>query len=358
MRKVTTINLNGRAYQLEEEGYAALQKYLRQAEAALEADPDKTDVLADIEQAIADKCTRLLHDGKNVVTSEELHGILEQMGPVEGDAIGGEHPKKADAKVPKRLFTIREGGMIFGVCKGIATYLNIEPNIVRAAFIILVLVTHGLGLLLYVALAIFLPHARTDADMAAATGRPTKAQDIIEQARERAGDPETMHNISNGIMRVCRIISRIIGIGFAILFGIFTCVWAWTLWQQVLGRLQFHQQLQVLNGWRETLAITLAYLIVALPAFLFFRVFERFGENRRQTRATTVSETTLAVLWFVSLFAMIMLVTTYAGSVRDYVNAHNGHLDIGSSHICVDGNRCGTDGPAFQRLRSYSSPAR
>ena len=38
MRKVITINLNGRAYQLEEDGYHQLQRYLQKAEAALSDD--------------------------------------------------------------------------------------------------------------------------------------------------------------------------------------------------------------------------------------------------------------------------------------------------------------------------------
>ncbi|HSX43562.1 MAG TPA: PspC domain-containing protein [Candidatus Saccharimonadales bacterium] len=355
MRKVTTIDLNGRAYQLEEDGYHRLQKYLQKAEAALSDNPDKIEVIADLEQAIADKCERLLKDGKNVVSAEQLDDILQHMGPVEGDETVSD--KRAEAKPVKRLYTISEGGVIFGVCKGIATYLNIEPNIVRVAFVLLALVTHGFGLLLYAALGIFLPHARTDADLAAASGKPVTAQGIIDQARERATDPETMHAVSNGIVRVCRIAAQIVGVGFAIIFGILTFAWVWTLWQQLLGRLEFHGQLVFLNGWREAVAITLVYLVAAIPIFLLFRVFDRFAGNSRQSKVSSISEATLAVLWGVAIVGCVAFATAYGGTVRSYVDGHRGRLDIGATHVCVDGNRCG-DSSTIEYRPSLHYPSR
>jgi phage shock protein PspC (stress-responsive transcriptional regulator) len=342
MRKVTTINLNGKAYQLEEQGYEALQKYLHKAETALADDPDKAEVIADIEQAIADKCDRMLKDGKNVVTVEQITDVLDQMGAVEGETTT-EHETKAEPKNTKRLFTIREGSVILGVCKGIGAYLDVEPNIVRALFIILTIITHGFGILLYIALAIFLPHAKTDSQLAEAYGEPTRAQDIVDRARERATDPETIRNISNGVVRIFRIAMQIVGIGMAILFGILTFAWLWVLWLLLLGRLHLQGQLQILNGWRELLIITLAYLIVALPVFLIFRGFDRLSENRRQTRISTVSETTLGVLWGVAVLGMVAFATTYVGNVRDYVHTHQGGIDVGRDRLCIDHSVCGNN---------------
>ena len=54
MNKVITINLNGVAYQLEEGGYDALRAYLDHAARRLEGNPDKDEIMTDIEQAIAE----------------------------------------------------------------------------------------------------------------------------------------------------------------------------------------------------------------------------------------------------------------------------------------------------------------
>ena len=53
MNKVITINLHGNAYQLEEAGYDSLRAYLDDAARQLEGNPDKDEIIADIEQAIA-----------------------------------------------------------------------------------------------------------------------------------------------------------------------------------------------------------------------------------------------------------------------------------------------------------------
>ena len=84
MRKVLTISLNGNAYQIEEGGYDALQAYLESAQARLHDDPDRAEILADLEQAIAEKCNRFLGPHKSVVSAEEMQQVLTEMGPVNG----------------------------------------------------------------------------------------------------------------------------------------------------------------------------------------------------------------------------------------------------------------------------------
>ena len=56
MERVVTINLNGNPYQLEEPAYDALRAYLERARATLADNPDKAEIIRDLEQAIADKC--------------------------------------------------------------------------------------------------------------------------------------------------------------------------------------------------------------------------------------------------------------------------------------------------------------
>src|SRR5262245_51544205 len=88
MRKVTTINLNHNAYQIDEDGYEALRAYLDDAARALASNPDREEILADLEQAIADKCRHALGQYKTVVSAAEIARILTEMGPVAGSTDG------------------------------------------------------------------------------------------------------------------------------------------------------------------------------------------------------------------------------------------------------------------------------
>jgi PspC domain-containing protein len=129
MKKVVLVNLNGRDYKIEEDGYQFLNAYLQKAEKRLKSNPDKEEILADFEQAIADKCDVYLSTQKTVITTKEIEKIIKDMGPVtvdeektKGKTSESEHP-------PKRLYQIKENAVISGVCAGLAAYFGIDVTI-------------------------------------------------------------------------------------------------------------------------------------------------------------------------------------------------------------------------------------
>ena len=83
MQKVVSISLNGIAYQLEEPGYNLLRDYLERAELRLKDSPDRPEVMADLEQAIGEKCRATLGPHKTVVNTAEVERLIAEMGPVE-----------------------------------------------------------------------------------------------------------------------------------------------------------------------------------------------------------------------------------------------------------------------------------
>jgi phage shock protein PspC (stress-responsive transcriptional regulator) len=194
MNRVITINLNGNAYQVDERGHDALRDYLDGADILLEGNPDRAEIIADLEQAIADKCRAYLGAHKTVVTAAEIEQIIKEMGPVNDPQFdsddeqpdGQPHTGKGTTgtRPPRRLYQIREGSMLSGVCKGLAVYFNIDVTIIRIVFIVLTLLTSGVWLLLYAAMMIVVPHADTAEERAAAHGTPFNAKEVIDQAKK------------------------------------------------------------------------------------------------------------------------------------------------------------------------------
>jgi phage shock protein PspC (stress-responsive transcriptional regulator) len=230
MRTVITISLNGNAYQLDAGGYEALRAYLQVAEQRLSGNPDQLEILADLEQAIADKCLRYLGPHKNVVNSEEVAAVLREMGPVDGgvgeseqtmaggssagatgafaasapaDAAenggstagssAGASPGATDpnaageagntGETARRLYQIREGAVISGVCKGLAAYLNVDVAILRILFVALVILTGGVWILVYIVMMFVIPYAQTSEQHAAAHGWPFNAEELVARAK-------------------------------------------------------------------------------------------------------------------------------------------------------------------------------
>ena len=268
MRTVITISLNGNAYQLDAVGYDALRAYLQVAEQRLAGNPDQQEILADLEQAIADKCSRYLGSHKNVISSEEVAEVLREMGPVDGGAAenaaqgagaagigvgpganagrtytadeyaeavgetagnggaagrgatwgaatsgataggaagdattdGAAWGAAAAGGVPgsasgtaganaqpqaavRRLYQIKDGAVISGVCKGLAAYLNIDVAVIRVLFVVLALVTGGVWILVYLVMMFVIPFAQTSEQHAAAHGWPFNAEEVIARAK-------------------------------------------------------------------------------------------------------------------------------------------------------------------------------
>lgn len=222
MRPVISVSLNGRAYQLEDDAHAALANYLDAAARALAGNPDQAEILADLEQAIADKCERCLGPHKTVVARTEIEQVIREMGPVDsgtgsgapqggtpadgearGSGAAGAGASATRGATSKRLYQIGDGALISGVCKGIAVYLDVDVTLVRVIFAVAAVLTGGLAILAYVVMMFIVPYANTPEEHAAARGLPFNARVLVEQAKLKAAQladaaaHAAMHNHSH-----------------------------------------------------------------------------------------------------------------------------------------------------------------
>jgi phage shock protein PspC (stress-responsive transcriptional regulator) len=198
MRKVTTINLNNNAYQIDEDGYEALRAYLDKSERALANNPDRAEILADLEQAIADKCRLALGPYKTVVNAAEIERILKEMGPVEGagnadpaagaDGISPDAGTQSTVGAPHRMYRINEGAIWSGVCTGLAAYAGLDVAFVRLAFILFTIASVGTGFLVYLLMIVLVPKAVTPAEKSAAYGQPFNAQELVDRVKKKHDD--------------------------------------------------------------------------------------------------------------------------------------------------------------------------
>ena len=199
MQKVITISLNGNAYQLDEAAYDALRAYLDHAETQLGDNPDCAEIVRDVEQAIGDKCQRVLGPGKSVVSLSEITDILREIGPIDPGANGASWVHMTTPS-PRRLYQIREGAMLSGVCNGLGAYFNADPTIVRVAFIAAGVLEMSyfdrppfMTIGLYVLLMFLVPYAKTSGERAAAHGAardmPFRIQSFVERVKARFTGP-------------------------------------------------------------------------------------------------------------------------------------------------------------------------
>ncbi len=90
MRRVITVNLGGTAYPLEEEAYERVRAYIAMAESRLGGNPDRVEIVADLERSIAEHVAALrATKNENVVSDATMAAVLQTIGTVErGEATG------------------------------------------------------------------------------------------------------------------------------------------------------------------------------------------------------------------------------------------------------------------------------
>lgn len=337
MQKVISIHLRGNAYQLEEKGYALLEDYLVSARNSLKQDPDKDEVMQDFEQAIAEKCDQLLSEHKTVVTTGEVEKIIEAMGPVEAETAESAEANSTDSQAPdaaqepiKKLYTLKDGALLGGVCTGLGAYFNVDVVIVRLAFIVLSLFTFGFSVLLYIALLLIVPEAKTPEQKAELRGQKFNAQAVIDRAKQKYAEVSqyptwkgkaptpAFSNVGEGIMKVLRAISLIGVVLFGIAAVALTVGASVLIWSITAGSITLDETLRSIPLLHVNAAIISAYLLAFIPLVSMTYMSYQFGKNRPVSKRGGRVGIAGSVLWTIAVAAALCIGIAYSTELRAY----------------------------------------
>lgn len=171
MKKTLTINLNQTVFSFEEDAYQKLDQYLNSVNKYFADNPDKEEIISDIETRAAEKFSQKLSRSKTVINLKDINSFITSMGTVE--AISGEESiSAASGKTRlKHLFRDPDNRIIAGVASGIAAYFGIDPTLVRLIFIILIFAL-GFSIWFYPLLWLIIPLAKTAAEKVEMKGKP------------------------------------------------------------------------------------------------------------------------------------------------------------------------------------------
>lgn len=164
MQTVIHVGLSGHAttFLLDEHGYGSLRRYFERARSELGSDPDRDEILRDLEQSIGEKLAVLTRSGVRVIAGNEVDSVLGQVGTVDpGSGSGSGRGRQRPSMRPRRFCRIEQGKWIGGVCAGLAMRSGIRVDWVRTIFILATVFTGGLVALVYLVLMFALPVLQT-----------------------------------------------------------------------------------------------------------------------------------------------------------------------------------------------------
>ncbi|MEM9916499.1 MAG: PspC domain-containing protein [Bacteroidota bacterium] len=203
MNKVFNINLGGYPFTIDEDAYEHLSDYLDTIHKHFKSSEGYEEITGDIEARIAELFEEHL-GGRKIVTIKDVSAAIRRMGTPEdfGAEPTGDRQRYASGesaiKTGKRLFRNPEDKVVGGVCSGIAAYFGIQdPLWVRLGFI-LITISGGFGIPLYIILWAILSEAGTAGDRLAMRGEPINVSNIARTIEEEIDHlSDTLTDLSN-----------------------------------------------------------------------------------------------------------------------------------------------------------------
>ena len=183
-RLATTVRLNRSVLQFDDAAYSLLERYLAESAGLLEGDPDPQEILSDLEQAIADQCTRRMRADQTVVTLAELEPALDEIGTVQNPAASvaaGSSTRGA----ARALEQVSEVAVVSGVCAGLGRYFGFNVTALRVLTVVLLFLSGGGVLLVYLALMLLMPYAPLSHAHPPLRWLPAKCRSLMEFLRTK-----------------------------------------------------------------------------------------------------------------------------------------------------------------------------
>ena len=228
MKEIIRIHIAKIPYDIELDAKRMIEKYLHDIEHYADSE-----VLEDIEIRV----TELLADkgigANDIITKASVEEIMAQLGdPKEfledGDIAVGVVDEQLTEKPRHRLYRDPSSAVLGGVLAGLARYLDANPLWTRLAFLVLVFVSFGTAIILYVIAWIIVPPVRTTADRLELEGKPVTLTSIRDMS-EKDDSIEDSSTLSRVLQRLflygCGVVFSALTLGAlaaTVFFGLLT----------------------------------------------------------------------------------------------------------------------------------------
>lgn len=353
MNKTVNINLSGIIFHIEEDAYGKLHSYLSTIKGYFSESEGRDEIMADIENRIAEMFSEKISDKKQVVLMTDIDRVIEVMGKPEdfaGDkAQEGEtkkeQPSYSTSNKRRRVFRDPDNKILGGVCSGIANYFNIDPLWLRLTLVVSVF-AFGTGFLLYIVLWIVIPQAKTAGEKLEMHGEEVNFSNIGKKVEEEihsfgkkaeSWGEEVKHTMSKhrnlgdkivdfiGSMlgAFFRVFGKLLGL-FLVLIGLFFLICIGLLFA-VPGCDTF----SICNGFgmlyenqqQELLASIAIFLFIGIPLIMlvYAGIKLLFGIKTKKKFVARGA----GILWLVGLVLVIILGNQVVGQFADEATSKN-----------------------------------
>ncbi|MBP6962542.1 PspC domain-containing protein [Candidatus Saccharibacteria bacterium] len=275
MNKTESVSIGRKGFVCEQDAYEILNKYLKRSEKSLVGDPDRHEILQDLEMALSGHLSHLA--GELVVDVTTANKAIKIMGEVQSstDNVGVEgdftdeseeisNSQKLQNILKKSLYKDHNREIIDGVCSGIAKSIDTDPIWVRIGFVVFTIITNGFGLLFYIVLMLIMKDTDEDKRRSASEVVGDVKDKIQNNLTPRRAYESALYKLIRGVGRFTVLVIRVIILIFMLLIGM--------AWSTLLFFMITSPNKVVLFGanpsWVDFTAIISFGFVVLIPLFV------------------------------------------------------------------------------------------
>lgn len=191
MKRTQQVNIGRISFFIDEDAYQRLQEYLGGIEQYYQTSEEGAEILADIELRMAEILQERVSRVRQSISLADVEEVIGTMGePEEFDEdntrkkASNFNTKNYKQMERRRIFRNADDKILGGVCAGLAAYIGIKANIVRAIFVVATFIA-GSSVVLYGLLWVFVPEARTTSERIEMQGAPLDMNEVEATVRSR-----------------------------------------------------------------------------------------------------------------------------------------------------------------------------
>lgn len=322
MKKTISINLAGLVYQIDDDAYNLLEKYLDKLKTSFSDPSEQREILDDIEHRFAELFSEKMKNRTEVVNKKMVQEAIATLGEVEEIEVEVDNSTAGQStRSSRKLFRSTDDKVIAGVLGGLGVYFGIDAIWLRLLFVLLAIASVGIPVgIIYIVLWLVMPKAVTASQKLQMRGEPvnlSNLKDNIKKNLSSEGLSATGSRVADGFGEIFRLsaktIALVIGAILSLKLFVFAFVWFFSsFFVHIMG--SEYLGLIFNANWHFVLASIAIFTMVALPFILLVYILFNIAFQQKITWGRTLI--TSAVIWFLALLTTSIIAFTIAQNYK------------------------------------------
>lgn len=376
MNKTITANVGGFVFNIEEQAYETLSRYLKTIRQSMQNEESVDEVMQDIEHRIAEIFHDVLQKNKReVIDGNDITLVIDTMGQPEDFHIEDETKNTSSKTSEKENSTTEKNGgrqfyrdpddkIVGGICSGLSAYFGWDPLFMRIAFVILFF-GFGSGILIYILLWLIIPEASTTAEKMRMRGEKVDVESIkqrfqnIKKDVEDLGSEERRQKINESSRKFSYLVNdlaqnfyKVFGnlLGFILLIlGVVFLIWLvksafssnfiYAITDNGLNEIDLSQYGQLVFGslLKSNLVFLSIFILILIPIIsMLMAGFRLIFKRKFKTRVISAIFSVSITLAVICLFFMIIQTAVDFGKTK--TSKENFHIENTSDTLIIKMN--------------------